>query len=539
MIDEQPERIFQGVGVSGGIAMGPLHVMRESALIRRSFTAAEEETQLLRAAIAQAKTQLEALIEGQDELAGEILEFQLALLDDDDLLAPVFRAIGSGVACDAAWKSVLDVEIADYRRGGDDVLAARAADLTDLRNRVLSLLNGAAVAEAERPEGAILVAADLTPSGFLGLDWPRIGGVVTLRGSPTSHVSILARARGVNLVIGLAAELQDLAERAPAILDAAEGRLIIHPRAETTSAATQRIAAARDRGRAAEALLTRPATTASGEPVKILVNIDEPDRLDALSPEICDGVGLTRTEFLFPGGHQPDEEEQLAFYRRLIAWAQGRPVTIRTLDAGGDKPIPGVTIDGEANPFLGVRGLRLSLAKPDIFRIQLRALARAAASGPINVMFPMVTVPAELVEARRMMREEIAALEQRGVRCATPPMGIMIEVPAAALTAESFDADFYSIGSNDLIQYTLACSRDNSILARLADAANPAIFELIRRTAEAARKRGVSVSICGDMASTPALVGPLLGTGLRVLSCAPAQVGAVKLAVSEYRPQPR
>jgi phosphotransferase system enzyme I (PtsI) len=539
MIDEQPERIFQGVGVSGGIAMGPLHVMRESALIRRSFTAAEEETQLLRAAIAQAKTQLEALIEGQDELAGEILEFQLALLDDDDLLAPVFRAIGSGVACDAAWKSVLDVEIADYRRGGDDVLAARAADLTDLRNRVLSLLNGAAVAEAERPEGAILVAADLTPSGFLGLDWPRIGGVVTLRGSPTSHVSILARARGVNLVIGLAAELQDLAERAPAILDAAEGRLIIHPRAETTSAATQRIAAARDRGRAAEALLTRPATTASGEPVKVLVNIDEPDRLDALSPEICDGVGLTRTEFLFPGGHQPDEEEQLAFYRRLIAWAQGRPVTIRTLDAGGDKPIPGVTIDGEANPFLGVRGLRLSLAKPDIFRIQLRALARAAASGPINVMFPMVTVPAELVEARRMMREEIAALEQKGVRCTTPPMGIMIEVPAAALTAESFDADFYSIGSNDLIQYTLACSRDNSSLARLADAANPAIFELIRRTAEAARKRGVSVSICGDMASTPALVGPLLGTGLRVLSCAPAQVGAVKLAVSEYRPQPR
>jgi phosphotransferase system enzyme I (PtsI) len=287
MIDEQPERIFQGVGVSGGIAMGPLHVMRESALIRRSFTAAEEETQLLRAAIAQAKTQLEALIEGQDELAGEILEFQLALLDDDDLLAPVFRAIGGGMACDAAWKSVLDVEIADYRRGGDDVLAARAADLTDLRDRVLRLVHGAAVAEAERPEGAILVAADLTPSGFLGLDWPRIGGVVTLRGSPTSHVSILARARGVNLVIGLAAELQDLAERAPAILDAAEGRLIIHPRAETTSAATQRIAAARDRGRAAEALLTRPATTASGEPVKILVNIDEPGRLDALSPEIC------------------------------------------------------------------------------------------------------------------------------------------------------------------------------------------------------------------------------------------------------------
>jgi phosphotransferase system enzyme I (PtsI) len=277
--------------------------------------------------------------------------------------------------------------------------------------------------------------------------------------------------------------------------------------------------------------------TASGDPVKIMINIDEPDRLDALSPSHCDGVGLTRTEFLFTARHVPGEDEQLAFYRRLLTWAGGKPVTIRTLDAGGDKPIAGVTIDGEANPFLGVRGLRLSFARPEIFRVQLRALARAAADGPLHVMFPMVTVPAELTEARRMMLAEIADLQSAGVTCAVPRMGIMVEVPAAALTAGDFDADFYSIGSNDLIQYATACARDNSGLAALADPHNPAIAALIRHTVAAARRRGVDVSLCGDMASSPKLIGTLLDTGLRTLSCAPAQIGPVKLAVSRYAGQ--
>ncbi len=323
-----------------------------------------------------------------------------------------------------------------------------------------------------------------------------------------------------------------------AILDAAQGVLTLHPSGRTLASANVRIDAEREDRSEMEALLPRPAATASGEPVKIMVNIDEPDRLDSLSPHHCDGVGLTRTEFLFTSKHLPGEDEQLAFYRRLIAWAAGRPVTIRTLDAGGDKPIAGVTIDGEANPFLGVRGLRLSFARPEIFRVQLRALARAAADGPLNVMFPMVTVPAEFAEARRMMLAEIADLQRAGVDCAVPRMGIMVEVPAAALTAADFDADFYSIGSNDLIQYATACARDNSSLAPLADPTNPAVAELIRRTVEAARRRGVEVSLCGDMASSPKLIGALLDTGLRTLSCAPAQIGPVKLAVSRYAPKP-
>ncbi len=538
MTESKREQVFRGLGVSGGVAIGPIYILNEKTAARRSFTTAEGETRAFRAAVASANGQLEALIASQDKLAGEILEFQLALLDDDDMLAPVFRAVEGGTPWDEAWSVALDREIAEYRQSGGDTLAARADDLADLRDRVLCAQQGSASPTGKIPLGAILVAADLTPSIFLGLDWDRIAGAVSLGGSPVSHVSILARARGVNFVVGLKAAQAEIGQGATAILDAAKGSLIVHPSGQTLASANARIDAEREDRGEMEALLTRPAATAGGEPVKIMVNIDEPDRLDALSPAFCDGVGLTRTEFLFSGNHLPDEDEQLAFYGRLIAWAGGRPVTIRTLDAGGDKPIASVTVDGEANPFLGVRGLRLSFARPEIFRVQLRALARAAAAGPVNVMFPMVTVPAELAEARRMMLTEMAGLQRAGVKCAVPRMGIMVEVPAAALTAADFDADFYSIGSNDLIQYATACARDNTSLAPLADARNPAVAELIRRTVEAARRRGVDVSLCGDMASSPELIGGLLDTGLRTLSCAPAQIGPVKLAVSRYAPKP-
>ena len=538
MTESKREQVFRGLGVSGGVAIGPIYVLNEKTAARRSFTTVEGETRAFREAMAMAGSQLEALIASQDKLAGEILEFQLALLDDDDMLAPVFRAIEEGTPWDEAWSATLGREIAEYAQSGGATLAARAGDLADLRDRVLRAQHEGGAARSQVPQGAILVVAELTPSAFLGVDSEGIAGAVSLGGSPVSHVSILARARGINFVVGLNASLNEIEQGATAILDAVRGMLTVHPGSQALASANVRIDAEREDRSEIEALLPRPAATSCGDPVKIMVNIDEPDRLDSLSPHFCDGVGLTRTEFLFNTRHLPGEDEQLAFYRRLIAWAAGRPVTIRTLDAGGDKPIAGVTMDGEANPFLGVRGLRLSFARPEIFRVQLRALARAAADGPVNVMFPMVTIPAELIEARRMMLAEIADLQRAAVKCAAPRMGIMVEVPAAALTAADFDADFYSIGSNDLIQYATACARDNAGLAALADALNPAISELIRRTVEAARLRGVEVSLCGDMASSPQLIGTLLDTGLRTLSCAPAQIGPVKLAVSRYAPKP-
>jgi phosphotransferase system enzyme I (PtsI) len=273
---------------------------------------------------------------------------------------------------------------------------------------------------------------------------------------------------------------------------------------------------------------------ADGTRVEIMINVASPADLEDYTPEICDGIGLVRTEFLFEPGHPlPDEETQYAAYLAIAAWAAGRPVTIRTLDAGGDKPIEGVTEQAESNPFLGLRGLRLSLAKPETFRIQLRALVRAALHHDIRIMLPMVTVPAELVRASALLDEVVAGLVGEGTPCRRPPLGMMVEVPAAALGALRFNADFYSIGSNDLTQYTMAAARDIAAVAALNDAGDQAVLELMARAVSAGKARKVPVSICGDAAADTCLVPRLLGLGLTCLSVPPALVGRVKAAIVE------
>jgi phosphotransferase system enzyme I (PtsI) len=320
-----------------------------------------------------------------------------------------------------------------------------------------------------------------------------------------------------------------------AVLDAEQGRLILEPTEQTLAQARERIDE-RAAQRAEQArFLDRPAVSADGQRVHVMVNVDDPALLDGLDPAHCDGIGLTRTEFLFQGTALPDEEQQYRVYRKLVDWAAGRPVIVRTLDAGGDKPIEGLTIEGERNPFLGLRGLRLSLARPDVFGVQLRALARAAAAGDLKIMLPMVSVPDEFLAASRLLEEVVQELEAAGIEAARPALGMMVEVPAAALTAASFAANFYSIGSNDLIQYLLAASRDDPNVAALYDPANPAVHELIRRVVEVAAARGVEVSLCGDMASDPAHLPALLSSGLRRISVTPAQLAPVKAAIASWQ----
>jgi phosphotransferase system enzyme I (PtsI) len=277
----------------------------------------------------------------------------------------------------------------------------------------------------------------------------------------------------------------------------------------------------------------RRAVTADGTPIEILLNISDPAELDGLDPSRCDGIGLVRTELLFHGERGlPDEERQYVVYRRIAEWAQGRPVTIRTLDAGGDKPIPGLTLTAESNPFLGVRGLRLSLARPEVFRTQLRAVARAALHGDVKIMLPMVTLPRELAAARVMLDSEVEALRMAGVPARRPRLGIMVEVPAAAIAADLFDAEFFSIGSNDLAQYVSAAGRDVGALADLADPIQPAMLRLIGHVVDVARARGIEVSLCGDAGGDPAAIPSLLRTGLRCLSMPPALAGAAKAAIA-------
>lgn len=529
------QRVIAGVPAAEGLVIGRAVRLTNAAELTRQAGAPAQELAAFKEAIGRAAADLNALAESQDEMGAEILEFQTALLEDEDLLAPVFTAIESGKVADRAWQEVIEGEIAEYRAGEDRYFQARADDLADLKERVAAALHGeAAPSAAPQLDGDIIVARDLTPSRFLELDWKRYRGAAICGGSPTSHVAILARARGIPLIVGLESSLDELQNACAAVLDAEEGRLILAPGTTTLETVGRRLQARAEDDGQADGLVAQAAVTAAGEPVEILVNVDDPRGLAEVPVEHCDGVGLTRTEFLFSEGILPDEARQFDVYRDIMAWAAGRPVIIRTLDAGGDKPIPGVTVDDEANPFLGLRGLRLSLMQPEILKIQLRALSRAAGLGKLKIMLPMVTVPEEVEAARALLEEALTELAGEGLAHARPQLGMMIEVPAAALMAERFNVDFYSIGSNDLIQYTTACARDNPAVTKLADPKNPAVLELIRRTVEAAARKGVDVSLCGDMASSPDCIPALLDCGLRRLSVAPAQIGRVKLAVSRY-----
>jgi len=536
----QRERQFEGQVASAGLGDGFLVVYSRPQMDGFNGTEAanpQAERKLLEGALARAALQLERLKSDGGAMASEILDFQLELLRDSALLEPAYRSIAEGKPAARAFGETLEAQIADYRSATDKYFAARASDLTDLRDRVLTALAPVAhVAAQDAPaEGGIYLADDLTPSRFLELDWSRWRGVALLGGSAASHVAILARSRGVPLLVGVRASLEDVVDGETAVLDAETGRLIVSPSEATTGWVRERQQARAQRAELDDKYRAAPAVSAGGTRVAVQINVESERTLEDLAPASCDGIGLTRTEFLFHGsGALPDEETQYRFYSRLIGWAAGKPVTIRTLDAGGDKPIPGLTPHGESNPFLGVRGIRLSLAHPDVFRVQLRALARAAALGPLKVMLPMVTTPAELDEVREMLREEAAALDARGIVATVPPLGIMVEVPAVAIAIGRFDAAFYSIGTNDLVQYVTACSRESADLSALYDPLNPAVLELIARVAAHGRASGREVSVCGEMASDPELVPHLLDAGITSLSVAPSALGRVKHAVSDH-----
>jgi phosphotransferase system enzyme I (PtsI) len=385
--------------------------------------------------------------------------------------------------------------------------------------------------EGETPKvtkGAVICADDLPPSRFLEIDWSNGGGLALLRGSPTSHVAMLARARGIPMVvqlgvIGAAGQI--------ALLDGEGAVLELDPSAEQVGLFERRRDVHRKKRASARAILRQPAASWRGERIKLLINIQRVDDLEHADAQYADGIGLMRTEFLLGGRDLPDEETQYQAYDAVLRWAGTRPVTIRTFDAGGDKPVAGFTPTDEANPFLGLRGLRLCLQRPDIFMVQLRALVRAAVRGNLKVMFPMVTAPDELEQARVLVAEAARGLRTEGVEAAVPELGIMVEVPAAALRIADFKASFFSIGSNDLAQYVLACDRSNGELAKLLDPLHPAVLELIGRTAEYGRRAGIAVSLCGDMAGDARCVPALLDCGLRELSVNPGALAQIKQAI--------
>lgn len=528
-------KVFAAEVASEGLASGNIYRPPAVDLPIRPQGTVSEEQRALQDAIAAAAKELEHLSDHNDEACAAIMRFQIELLNDEEFVAPAAQAIAKGEHAQTAWRQLLDAEIGDYERADDEYFRARAADLRDLGQRVLDHLQGSPRTIAPIPENAIVLVEELTPSRFLEVDWQRAAGAVMCNGSKTSHVAMLARGQGVPLLIKLSASPGEIADGAEAILDAQEGQLIIDPSPASRDQYQARAAALAEQTRREHTYLTQRASTADGQPVNVYINVDDPALLRDVDPNHCDGIGLTRTEFLF---HQraelPDEETQYQAYRALVDWAQGRTVTIRTLDAGGDKPIPGLTPSEERNPFLGLRGVRLSLARPDVFQVQLRALARAAIHGPLRVMVPMVTVPEELAQAKQLMEEQIESLRRSRVEAAMPSFGMMVEVPAAALGIAAFEADFVSIGSNDLIQYLMAAGRDCEAVSNLQNPLHPAVLELIERVAKHGADNGIEVSVCGEMAGTPDCVGALIKAGVRSLSVPPGALAKTKAALAQH-----
>ena len=564
-------RTVSAVVASPGLAIGVLHLpargpARETGDLAREIGGPtreadslvpeagdpEAERTALDRAVARSLAELRALARGAGELAADVIGFQVSLLEDEEFLEPARAEIESGTAAGQVWARHLAGEIADYESAPTGYLRDRAADLRDLRDRVATALEGETprgvrpgrglpehgppgdeLPGHDPPERCVVIVDELTPSRFLEIDWSRTAGVATHSGSPASHAAMLARAHGVPMLVQLACNSSELVEGTEAVLDAERGCLVLAPPPPVRERYARRIGEQRAREREALRHVSRPARTREGAPVRVFLNVDAPSRFEGLDPSHCDGIGLTRTEFLFHGAEAlPGEDVQLRCYRRLVAWACGRPVTVRTLDAGGDKPISGLTPEGESNPFLGLRGVRLSLARPEVLATQLRALARAAAGGELKAMLPMVTVPGELDEVRRLLAGEVEALRAAGIEAAAPRLGMMVEVPAAALTIESFDADFFSIGTNDLTQYVMAAGRDSTTVADLLDSLHPAVLELIARVAEHGVRTGREVSVCGEMAACPEGLRALLEAGVRAFSVPPAALASVKTALA-------
>jgi phosphotransferase system enzyme I (PtsI) len=512
-----------------GFALGPIHRVVARRGSYQPSGSPKTEAARLAAAIASALATLEASMGEANGEASDMLGFQVAMLADAALAERAFHAIEAGDRADQAWATALDQEIAGYLDSTEEHFRARASDLRDIKARVSDCLTGAS--QQPIPRGAVVVADDLPPSQFLATDWTD-SALLLRSGSPTSHVAILARARGVPMVVGLNG---DLAAGRFAAVDAAAGAVIIDPSPEERQLFAVRRQAEAEARRDVALRVNEPALTADGERVTVLLNISDPRELEALDPATCDGIGLVRTELLFEGRSLPDEEHQLAVYRRIAEWAGSLPTTIRTLDAGGDKPIPGLTPEGESNPFLGLRGVRLTLAHPQVFRTQLRALARAAAHGAIEVMIPMIAVPREFNAVRKLMDEVVLELEREGKQHRRPPLGMMVEVPSAAIAIDRFDADFYSIGSNDLVQYVVAAGRDIAGVADLAKADEEAVLRLIVNVVDHGVRTSRKVSLCGDAGGDPAIIPALLICGVRHLSMSPALVASAKAAIAAFR----
>jgi len=526
---------FSGLTASPGLAVAPVHVIAEQRLevpdVPQSLV---EGGNRLQQALILTQESLHTLADDTARRLGEaeaaIFKAHSELLNDPELVTLTCQMMVDGHGVAWAWHQAVEQLANRLAAVGSPVLAARAADIRDVGRRVLARLEpslplGSLTALPNEP--VILIAEDLSPSDTAGLDQERIAGLATALGGPTSHTAILARTLGLPAMVGGDSGLLSIASGTIGILDGDLGCLYLNPTAADLDSARQWQQQLADQRAAEEQQRSLPATTTDGHRIEIAANINRADQAAMALSQGADGVGLMRTEFLFlERDHAPDEDEQAAAYLAMGQALDGRPLIVRALDIGGDKQVAHLKLPREENPFLGVRGSRLLLRSPDLLEPQVRALYRAARDGAaLSIMFPMITSVSEILS----LRETCEQIRQE-LQAPVVPVGIMVEVPAAAMMADVLarHVDFFSIGTNDLTQYTLAIDRQHPDLAAEADSLHPAVLRLIRATVDGAKAHGRWVGVCGGIAGDPFGATVLLGLGVDELSMTPRDIPAVK-----------
>jgi multiphosphoryl transfer protein len=528
--------VLVGVAASPGLGVGKvLRVLHEDIEVKEDAADGHKERRLLNEALDHAMVQLETLEnrlrQDADADKAAIFAAHREIMRDPDLLDIASSAMDKGKSAAFAWRRAYTT-YADRLAGmKNELLAQRATDVRDVGQRVLEEVTGQRREKPDIPEGTILVAEDLTPSDTASLDRTRVVGFCTVAGGASSHVAILARSLDIPAVAGIEPRALDISDGTLVILDGAKGTL----RVNVTEDDVARIGRHQERlaARRAEELAhaNEPAVTSDGHRVEVVANIGGLEDAQEAMRKGAEGVGLLRSEFVFLGRTRaPTEDEQAEVYTAVAkAMTPGQPLVIRTLDVGGDKPLPYLPIAPEENPFLGERGIRIGLDRPEVLRTQVRAILRAADAGAkIHVMFPMIATIEDFRQAKAIFEEERADLGVEPV-----PLGIMVEVPSVAVMAQQFAAevDFFSVGTNDLTQYTLAMDRGHPRLAPQVDGLNPAVLGLIAQAVKAAHEAGRWVGVCGGMASDPQAVPILLGLGVDELSVSVPAVPAVKAQV--------
>lgn len=531
--------VLRGVSAAAGVSVGPAFVYRPDAAPAAppETGTPEQEEGRFRAALTSVAGALTDLMDRADQQARSILEAHVMMLQDPALEDQVLAALAVGQPAEAAVKQATE-QFAGMLEGLDDpYLRERAADVRDVGRRLTSALAGH-TGGLQLKQPAVVVASDLGPSDTIGIDRSLLLGIVTEVGGPTSHTAILARTWGVPAVV-VPGVLDRLADGVAVVIDGASGELIIDPSPETVARYQERVRAEKEQAARDRAEAELPAVTLDGRRVELAANAGQPGDVAPAVELGAEAVGLFRSEFLFMGRETaPTEDEQYAAYAEALKAGGGRRVIIRTLDIGGDKHVPYLGLEKEENPFLGVRALRLCFRRPELFLTQCRALLRAGVHGRLAIMFPMVGSVADVRKAREVLTEARRALEAEGVpHLAEPEIGIMIEIPSAALIAHHLakEVDFFSIGSNDLVQYTLAVDRGNPGLADLYKPLHPAVLRLIDMVIRAGHAAGKWVGVCGEIGGHPASAMLLVGLGIDELSMSRASLPRVRRLVRATR----